>query len=60
MSIERDAGQLFAQCDHCSNAEELEADDFQEAVSEMKQDGWLITKLDGEWVHLCPSCKEEL
>lgn len=58
--IERDRDIGFvASCDHCSHTDELSADSFQEAVDEIKEDGWLITKPSGQWDHMCPSCRED-
>jgi hypothetical protein len=45
-------------CDNpqCNYSEEFEGD-FYEVISEMKSNGWKISKKDGEWNHSCPGCE---
>lgn len=63
MLTEYDTG-LVWRCDHC----QLETEDFPrvgpgsalEAVAELRQRGWLIGRLAGEWSHYCssPVCRK--
>jgi hypothetical protein len=58
MLIEYDTGCVWT-CDSCG----LETEDFPrvgpgsvvEAVAELRQRGWLIGRLAGEWTHYCAS-----
>ena len=59
MTIERNEGGFgyIASCDHCSYSEDYpEAEGFIDTVEAIKEDGWLINKIDGQWDHKCPSC----
>jgi hypothetical protein len=60
MTITREGFGFNTSCDHCSHDEDLDnADTFQEAVDEIKSQGWRITRLaNGEWDHTCPDCLE--
>lgn len=31
-----------------------------DAWRECRTAGWVITNVDGQWLHYCPSCKKEL
>lgn len=46
------------ECDYCSYCEEFDGT-FREIVESMKNEGWIMLKDDGEWMHKCPSCVEE-
>ena len=57
MSIERDyAGKITFLCDSCSEIEPTELEDFNEAWSFAKREGWRSRKIAGEWLHGCPTC----
>mgnify|MGYP007053799354 CR=1 FL=1 len=45
-------------CDSCSTGcIEVEAENFKEAVQEIKRKGWTIEKqVNGEWEHYCNDC----
>lgn len=45
-------------CDDCGESEEIEGD-FQDCISFLKENNWLITKEDGKWEHFCSDCKKE-
>lgn len=62
MSLEKDKYAGFvATCDNCDDfLETPDASDFREAVEEIKEQGWLVKMLDGEWKHICPTCKKEM
>jgi hypothetical protein len=49
-------GELIAECTECgatSYGGTLEWTDF---IEELKEDGWRIRKIDGEWFHYCEDC----
>lgn len=48
-----------AECDFCSEYHETDEDDFIEAVNAIKDEGWKVFKENGEWKHMCPSCRED-
>lgn len=60
MAIQSDGGRFFAECSGCADTEELEAETFADAVREVREMGWAIRQIRGEWIHICGSCEEEL
>lgn len=44
-------------CDGCGEAEQTGSTDFQEALAEVKQAGWIAKKENNEWQHFCKDCK---
>jgi len=56
--IEKDGFFWSVQCEHCSNSEDdIDTDtSFASVVDEIKSRGWRITKIDGDWAHICPVC----
>ena len=45
-------------CDFCSDYEEFDTEDFQQMITDAKELGWKMLKVDNEWAHKCPSCVE--
>lgn len=60
MSIDYDNQdeRMDATCNECANGNTFYGT-FQECISEMKEDGWKISKDDasGDWFHYCKDCK---
>lgn len=47
-------------CDRCSAGEtRIDAEDFMEAVDQIKKDGWTIQFKDSEYEHICPECSAD-
>lgn len=46
-------------CDICGEDSGENFDNFDEAVEYKKEAGWRSVKEDGEWIEMCPDCKEE-
>lgn len=47
-------------CDCCSfDQEYLDVDSFDDLIDQMKQDGWRIIYVDGEFKHKCPLCAHQ-
>lgn len=44
------------ECDHCSENLITSSDRFIEAISEAKDEGWLVIHRDGDFYHFC--CRE--
>lgn len=45
-------------CDGCDFSEEYEVDDgWDELMEQMKKDGWVSRKVEGDWEHYCSDCK---
>jgi len=48
---------IFCDSDDCRNSDQFEGFDcqvdFQGAIKKFKEDGWIIKKVDGDWVHFC-------
>ena len=49
---------FVAVCSHCESSDEIETDDFIDAVDYLKGEDWLIKKVDGEWKHYCYDCRD--
>lgn len=62
MAIERDKhGEFYVECSLCEDIEELpDAQNFNDAVQEAKGAGWLIRQEGSGWMHVCPTCKEDM
>lgn len=43
-------------CDNCGEIVE-DFDEFMEAVTYAKEEGWRTIKNGNDWYHLCPDCK---
>ena len=44
-------------CDSCDVSEvPLDGGDFNATIAEMKEDGWRITRPEGQWRHECSQC----
>ena len=54
--IERDYNLHILVCDICG--EEKTFDSFEEAVEAKKKDGWQSKREKGQWLDVCPECKE--
>ena len=54
--IERDYNLYILVCDICG--EEKTFDSFEEAVEAKKKEGWKSKKESGQWLDICPECKE--
>ena len=58
-------GEADVYCDEpdCKTKERIEGFDgrvcYEIIIDAMKEDGWRITKKNGEWHHICPGCVEE-
>ena len=44
-------------CDNCGNG--FEAESWEDAQDQMKQEGWVTRKAQDKWLHYCGDCKEE-
>lgn len=43
-------------CDSCDVSEHIIEGDFSAEIAIMKDDGWKITRPEGQWRHECPEC----
>lgn len=62
--IERDPPFFWdVSCDGCAHGEERistdDADSFRDVVDEIKERGWRVSLISGEWRHFCPDCAEK-
>ncbi len=49
-------GEIVCTCDHCGEeerAEFLEGPDFREAQEELKEMGWVSSRINGDWYDFC-------
>jgi len=53
--IHRDGydGPITFECDSCGGSIDTECEEFSDAMSMMKEEGWSVRKVGGDWVHLC-------
>jgi len=57
MTIHREGGGFFVECDFCSYYEELESRSFAVTLKDMKKSGWESINFAGQWHSVCPICK---
>ena len=60
--IEQNRTRYIVHCDSCPEVEEFEKaylDGWRGLIEEIKAGGWRLTKLGDEWLHACPSCKDD-
>ena len=52
---------MYLECDgpKCNESEDLDADEWQDGIDQMKELGWLIKLYEDVWYHLCPECKNK-
>ena len=58
---QKDFGTFTVSCDTkgCNYEEEVDTDgDWTSMIEEIKSFGWKISKINDEWIHVCPSCAE--
>ena len=53
--IDKQYGEYVLSCDICGESVG-DFDSFDEAETHTKENGWVISKKDGEWLNLCPQC----
>lgn len=60
ININRKLDQTEIECDgdYCNNSFDVEGTWFKDATDKMKQKGWKIKKINGEWKHFCSDCVE--
>ncbi len=46
-------------CDACGRVKFVDVEGFMWAVDHIKEEGWRVRRLVGEWEHTCPACQEE-
>lgn len=55
--IDRQYGKIQFECDSCPETFDADTDDFSDAWSQAKCDGWKSRKIVSEWMHFCRGCK---
>jgi hypothetical protein len=59
MTINKDVMMMEVQCDICAElSDSFDLDDFNRMIATVKELGWRIIKVKGEWVHFCPTCSK--
>ena len=44
-------------CDTCDEVQEYDCDfGWEDLMKQMKNDGWVSKKVDGDWEHYCSDC----
>lgn len=60
MSVVRRRQNRCIACDHCGEeSEEYNDDNFRQMIDDLKEEGWLITMINGRSWHLCTDCAED-
>lgn len=59
MAIQRDGGDVVFECDSCSEWALTETDEFDQALDNIKRNGWKVSKIGDEWIHTCPDCQSK-
>lgn len=55
--IDRQGGQIIFECDSCDTTLESGTEEWSDAWSRAKREGWRSRKIGSEWVHACPGCE---
>lgn len=60
MTVSREQGIVVFQCDgkRCAEIYEADTKDFNEALNEFRETGWVTRKIGNDWLHVCPDCQE--
>lgn len=59
MTLSKHGFYFIAECDHCSETLETDADDWHGGIAAMKAAGWRIRPVGGEWDHKCGCCQAD-
>jgi len=46
-------------CDECGFVKTYFADDWDDLMGQMRDDGWLKRKIGKDWEHVCEDCQED-
>lgn len=58
--IRKYAGEMELVCDTCGEeSPSYDDDQFDQMITDSKNDGWSITRQNGQWSHCCASCASE-
>ncbi len=63
MAVERDtkSREICFVCDACGSLHDTNTDNWNEALAEIKEEGWKIRKIGEDWVHCCSrECLREI
>lgn len=55
--IDKQYGKLSLVCDNCGEGEKG-FESHSGLMSYIKDEGWKIKRIDNEWGHFCPMCRE--
>ena len=55
--IDKEYGKFILACDICGHGVKF-FDSFDEARDYARENGWVASKKDGEWLNLCPQCMD--
>lgn len=56
--LDSQGGEIVFECDGCAETLETGSDDFDAARSALKREDWIVRRIGGDWLHLCPRCKD--
>lgn len=56
--LDRQGGTIHFECDSCDATLDSETNDFDDARTHMKSEGWRAVKLGNKWLHFCQDCDE--
>lgn len=56
---EMGTGDYLAACDGCGHEETFNEFEFYEVVTLLKEKGWKVKRVAGDWDNYCPDCVEK-
>ena len=51
--IDRDFEDCSVTCDMCGKTKTVDSMDYSDINEELRSEGWIIKKIDGEWLEFC-------
>jgi len=60
MTVRNEGSRTMIECNGCGQeTHDVDKDDFQSLVDDIKADGWKISSNHGRWTHHCPDCEAD-
>lgn len=57
--LKKNRGETGVECDECGSEEWAGTLEFREFIDDLKEQGWCIKNVGGEWSHYCPDCEAQ-
>jgi ribosomal protein L37AE/L43A len=60
MTLDRQYGTIVFLCDDCEDRfEGAPGEEFDRVYAAARRAGWRARKIENEWMHTCPECRED-